>query len=122
MGEATERFFAELSERGSVPALRPFSGSVLFELKDGEHTERYFLTIDKGEMRVAREGADPECILRTDAGSFDAIAAGELNALQALLLCLVDIEGRGILVAVLQRLFRECMTSAGPTEPARTQS
>jgi putative sterol carrier protein len=122
MGEPTERFFAELSERGSVPALKPFSGSVLFELNDGEHTERYFLTIRKGEMRVAREGADPECILRTDAGSFDAIAAGELNALQALLLCLVDIEGRGMLVAVLQRLFRERMASAEPTGSAVRQS
>ncbi len=122
MGEPTERFFAELSERGSVPALKPFSGSVLFELNDGEHTERYFLTIRKGKMRVAREGVDPECILRTDAGSFDAIAAGELNALQALLLCLVDIEGRGMLVAVLQRLFRERMAAAEPTGSAVRQS
>ncbi len=116
MGRPTEHFFAELSEQGRVPGLEPFSGSVLFELKHGEHTERYFLTITKGVMSVARQGADPDCTLRTDASSFDAIAAGELNAMQAVLRGLVDIEGQGILLAALQRLLPA--GTAASTEPA----
>ncbi len=116
MGEPTEHFFAELSERGRVPALEPFSGSVLFELRDGEHTERYFLTITRGEMSVAREGVNSDCILRTDVGCFDAIAAGELNAVQAVLRGLVDIEGQGILLAALRRLFPAGRAASG--EPA----
>jgi len=116
MGRPTERFFAELGKRGHVPGLEPFSGSVLFELKHGEHTERYFLTITKGVISVAREGVNPDCTLRTDASSFDAIAAGKLNAMQAVLRDLVDIEGQGILLAALQRLLPE--GPAASTEPA----
>ncbi len=116
MGKPTEDFFAELGKRGRVPALEPFSGSVLFELQDGGHTERYFLTITRGVMSVARDGANPDCVLRTDASSFDAIAIGELNAMQAVLRGLVDIEGQGILLAALQRLLPE--GTAASTEPA----
>jgi putative sterol carrier protein len=123
MGKPTEHFFAELSKRGHVPGLEPFNGSVLFELEHGEHTERYFLTITKGVMSVARDGANPDCILRTDASSFDAIAAGELNAMQAVLRGLVDIEGQGILLAALQRLFpRGTAASTEPAGYARRQS
>lgn len=105
MGEDTERFFVDLEARGRVPELEPFNGSVLFELRDGKRTDRYFLTMTKGAMSVGRHGGEADCTLRTDVATFDAIAAGELNAMQALLRGLIDIEGRGILVAALQRLF-----------------
>ncbi len=105
MGAPTEHFFAELTDRRFEPALRPFSGTVLFELRQDSGVDRYFLTIDKGQLAVSRDGMDPDCTLRADTATFDALATGALNPVQALLRGLIEIDGQGILMAALRRVF-----------------
>ena len=84
------------------------SGTVLVELKNGEKAEakRWYVTIHRGDVSVSRSGSKPDCVLRTDSKTFEAIVTGKLNAMPALLRGLVEMEGRVDLMVALQTLFR----------------
>lgn len=103
--DSTAAFFEELGRRGHEPLLGKVTGSVRFEVVDGERTERWLVTIDKGTILVSRGKGAPDCVLRADKACFDRIAAGELNAVAAVLRGELSVEGDLRLVVRVQRLF-----------------
>jgi putative sterol carrier protein len=109
---SVEQFFEELGE-AHVRLLQNTSGTVLVELRGGPRTERWYVNIRRGEVGVARSGRDPDCVIRTDRTTLEAILSGRLNAMPALLRGLLEVEGKVNLLAALQALFRP---SAGATE------
>ena len=64
-------FFAELGRRGHEPLLEKAKGSARFDVVDGKRTERWLLTIDKGDLRVSRRNAAADCVLRVDRPTFE---------------------------------------------------
>jgi alkyl sulfatase BDS1-like metallo-beta-lactamase superfamily hydrolase len=98
-------FFDELASRGHEPLLRKVTGSARFDVVAGQRTERWLVTIDNGDIRVSREDAPADCVLRADKASFDRAVAGELNLMAAVLRGEVAVEGDPRLVVRLQRLF-----------------
>ena len=115
MADARERFFEGLAKKQHVQLMEGRSGTVLVELKDGEKGEarRWYVTIHRGDVSVSRSGSNPDSIFRTDAKTFDAIVAGKMNTMPALLRGLVEIEGRVDLMVALQALF---LPSAGAAD------
>ncbi len=109
---SAERFFEELGT-AKVRLLQNTSGTVLVEIRGGARAERWYLTIHRGEVSVARSGRDPDCVIRTDKETFESILSGRLNAMAALLRGLLEVEGKVSLLAALQALFRP---SAGASE------
>ena len=101
----TAGFFDELARRGREPLLRKVTGSARFDVVAGERTERWLVTIDKGDIRVSRGNAAAGSVLRADKASFDRVVAGELNLMAAVLRGEVAVEGDPRLVVRLQRLF-----------------
>jgi predicted lipid carrier protein YhbT len=105
MSDATEQFFQELAERGYEPLVAKFSGRVRFDVVDGDRTDRWFVTINKGDIAVSRHGGDGECAIRADKALFDRLARGEENAMAAALrgglVCTGDVE----LLLAVQRVF-----------------
>ena len=105
MSDATEQFFDELEQRGYEPLVAKFSGRVRFEVVDGTRTERWLVTIDKGDIAVSRKGEDGDCSIRADKSLFDKLARGEANAMAAALrgtlVCTGDVE----LLLAIQRVF-----------------
>ena len=83
--DPTAEFFDELGGRGHEPLLRKATGSARFDVVDGKRTERWLVTIDKGDITVSRRNAAADCVLRADRASFDRVVAGELNAVAAVL-------------------------------------
>jgi len=101
----TAGFFDELGSRGHEPLLRKVTGSARFDVVAGQRTERWLVTIDKGDIRVSRGNAAAGSVLRADKASFDRVVAGELNLMAAVLRGEVAVEGDPRLVVRLQRLF-----------------
>lgn len=103
--DLTAGFFDELGSRGHEPLLRKVTGSARFDVVAGQRTERWLVTIDKGDIRVSRGNAAAGSVLRADKASFDRVVAGELNLMAAVLRGEVAVEGDPRLVVRLQRLF-----------------
>jgi putative sterol carrier protein len=106
MGEATTDFMEGLSQRGHEPMLETTTGTLRVELvKDGKRTERWLISIDKGDIDVSRKGGKPDCTVRAPEDVFDRIASGETNALAALLRGTMFVDGETRVLVRFQRLF-----------------
>jgi putative sterol carrier protein len=103
--DPTAEFFTELGSRGRESLLTKVTGSARFDIVDGKRTERWLLTIDKGELRVSRRNAAADCVLRARKTTFDRAAVGKLNLMAAVLRGEVEVRGDPRLLVLLQRLF-----------------
>jgi putative sterol carrier protein len=110
-------FFAELGRRGHEPLLAKAKGSARFDVSDGRRTERWRVTIDKGDLGVSRRNAAADCVLSVERASFERAVAGRLNLMAAVLRGEVGISGDERLVVLLRRLFLK-----RPRKAARKQA
>jgi putative sterol carrier protein len=104
MTEPTRQFFTRLAEQNQ-PALGSMAGVVRFDIDDGERTEHWYLHIRKGDVAVSHEGPEADCVISADIATFDAILAGKMNAMAAVLRGAITVEGKVVLLTALQRLF-----------------
>lgn len=119
MADATSDFFESLGGRGHEPLLEKTSGSVLFELANGQQTDRWLVTIDRGDVVVSHKGGRADATVRARKDVFEGIASGELNAMAALLRGALVVEGDMALMARLQRLLPAPPRSARRAARAR---
>lgn len=104
MTEPTRAFFTRLSEQHQ-PMLESMTGTVRFDIADGERTEHWYLHIRKGDVTVAHDDREADCVLSADIGTFDEILSGHMNAMAAVLRGAIRMEGKIVLLTALQRLF-----------------
>jgi alkyl sulfatase BDS1-like metallo-beta-lactamase superfamily hydrolase len=113
-------FFTELGRRGHEPLLAKARGSARFDVADGRRTERWLVTIDKGDLRVSRRSAAADCIVRLDRSSLERAVAGKLNIMAAVLRGEVTVGGDPRLLVLIRRLFlqpsRRRSRTAGKTQ------
>jgi putative sterol carrier protein len=95
----------ELSRRGHEPLLEKVSGTIRFEVVDGKQTERWLVSIDKGDVAVSRKNVRADCTLRADKAVFERLASGEMNAMAATLRGDIVIDGDSELLVPFQRLL-----------------
>jgi len=114
MADATAEFFEELNRRGHETLLEKARGTVRFDLKHGTKTDRWLVTIDKGDVSVSRRNVAADCTLRTDKAKFDGMARGEVNAVAAVLRGEMGFEGEPQLLVLFQRLFPGPRGARGP--------
>ena len=105
MTTATTEFFDQLAQRGHEPLLERATGTVAFDLARRSGTDRWLVTIAKGDLSVSRKNLRPDCIIRTDAELFEGIASGRVNTMAAVLRGAVTVEGDLELAVLFQRVF-----------------
>jgi putative sterol carrier protein len=105
MVDATAEFFEQLQTSGHEPLLDKVSGSVRFELENGKEMDRWFVSIDRGDVHVSHRNAKADCTVRTRKELFDRITRGEANAMASLLRGTLAIDGNYELLVLFQRLF-----------------
>jgi len=105
MAELDESLLETLAERSQEQPITAFNGVVCFDVRDGDRVDRWYLTITKGIVTVARKGGEPDCIVTGDVATFDAVLRGKANAMAALLRGALAAQGKFILMTALQRLF-----------------
>jgi putative sterol carrier protein len=104
---AAQHFFADLASKRHVALLEGTSGTLLVELTDGAAApQRWFVRIKRGDVSVSDATSTPDCVLATDAATFEAIVAGRINAFAAMLRGLLEVDGQIHLLVALQAFFR----------------
>jgi putative sterol carrier protein len=112
MTEPTRALFTRLSSEHQ-PLLASMTGSVRFDIADGERTEHWFLQIHRGDVVVSHKGDEADCVISADIATFDAILTGRMNAMAAVLRGAITIEGKVVLLTALQRLFPGSIETSG---------
>jgi len=105
MTDGTAEFFGELGRRGHEPLLEKATGTLRFDLVDGKRTDRWLVTVKKGDVAVSHRNVRADCVVRADRALFDGVAGGEVNAMAALLRGAMGVEGNVELLVLFQRLF-----------------
>lgn len=103
--QTVAEFFDELGKRGQDPRLNKAKGTARFDVVDGSRTERWLLTIDKGDIGVSHKNAAADCLVRANKAFFDRAVAGKQNFFAGVLRGEVTVEGDPKLLVLLQRLF-----------------
>jgi putative sterol carrier protein len=105
MADPVGEFFHGLAERGREPLLQNVSGTVRFDLADGERVEHWYLTIKNGDVGVSHNDADADAVVRTAKVLFEGMTSGRVNAMAAALRGTLVPRGNLALVVSFQRLF-----------------
>jgi putative sterol carrier protein len=103
--DATAQFFEDLRRRGHEPLLEKTTGTLRVDLVNGKETERWFLSVDHGDVEVSHKAGKPDCVLRASKDVFDDVARGEVNAMAAVLRGALAVEGDPRILVRFQRLF-----------------
>jgi predicted lipid carrier protein YhbT len=105
MSDAILEFFQELGRRGHEPLLAKVTGRVRFDLVEGDRTDRWLVTVDKGDTAVSHKGGAADCTIQADRALFERLCRGEENAMAAVLrgalVCSGDVE----LLFAIQRIL-----------------
>jgi len=111
--DAVEQFFTEVKGREYEPTLRRISGTVRYELTNGNGkgspsgngADTWMISIDTGDLSVAPRTGKADTIVRTDRKLFERIVTGRAAAMSSMLRGLVFIEGDPELAVLSSRLF-----------------
>src|SRR6266536_650894 len=114
MTDAGAGFFDELGRRGHEPLLEKATGSIRFDLADGKRTDRWLVTLDRGDVSVSRKNVAADCIVRADRTLFDAMASGDVNGMAAYLRGELTLEGDPELLVLIQRVLPGPATRGAP--------
>jgi SCP-2 sterol transfer family protein len=105
MGEATSDFFEGLGSRGHEPLLETTTGTLRFDLLNGNKTERWLVSIDHGNVDVSHKNVTADCNVRATKELFDRVVTGDANAFAATLRGELVVEGDTRLLVRFQRLL-----------------
>jgi len=111
MADATSVFFNDLASRGYEPVLQGVTATFRFDLMNGTTTDRWLVSVDRGTVKVSKKNTRADCVLRLKRSLFELLAAGEENAVAAMMRGEVGLEGAWTLLVQFQRLF------PGPPSP-----
>ncbi|MEV4467018.1 SCP2 sterol-binding domain-containing protein [Micromonospora echinofusca] len=89
----TEAFFEQLASTEFEPRLCRMSGSVRFDIRDGDRVRKWLLTVDQGRLRLSQDGAPADAVFTMSSEVADAMARGELNGLAAILRGEIMVDG-----------------------------
>lgn len=87
------------------PSLANASGTVRFDVVDGDRTERWLLTVTQGSLAVSRRNARADVTLRAPRRLFEQLVRGKANATASFLRGALQIEGDVELIVLVQRLL-----------------
>ncbi len=105
MTDGTREFFDKLGHHGHERSLEKATGTLLFDLKDDGHRDRWLVSLDKGDIKVSHKSGIADAIIRSSRDTFEELAGGRLNAMAALLRGAMTVEGDPELLVLFQRLF-----------------
>jgi putative sterol carrier protein len=103
LSEPIEEFFERLMHDGRDPLLRRADGSLRIDLTSGTKTERWFITMQGGDVSVSHRNAKADSVIRTSKDQFEGMIAGTVNAMSAALRGVVSLEGDPTLLVQFQR-------------------
>jgi putative sterol carrier protein len=93
MSDSTTEFFDALEHRRHERLLEAATGTIRFDLADGQEIEHWFLEISHGDLSVSHDTREADLVVRVDRDFFNKIVTGEANMLAAWMRNQVIFEG-----------------------------
>jgi putative sterol carrier protein len=116
------QFFADLTQPGHLATFESESATLRFEVPDGGRAERWYVTVDDGDVAVASQGSSADAVVKADRPVLEGIVSGRLNAQAALLRGLVTCKGSMAALLMFQRCFPSPPGSTGRVAPISSQT
>jgi hypothetical protein len=98
-------FMEGLTALGRVPSMRKVTGTLRFDVVDGDRTAHWLLTITKGDLAVSRKKSKADVVLRGERPLFEQLVQGKANPTAAFLRGALAVEGDVELIVLVQRLL-----------------
>jgi SCP-2 sterol transfer family len=105
VSDPIEEFFEGLARRDAQRLPRRANGSLRIDLEDGKATQRWFVTIDDGEVSVSHRNAKADFVIRTSKEVFEGMVGGTVNPMAATLRGGLSLEGDPAILVLFQRVF-----------------
>jgi len=119
MPDITAEFFNRIDKRGQVPFLRNVSGTLRFDLVDDNNKiHPWYVTITKGDVEVSNDSTEADVVTRLHQTTFEGIAAGQVNAMAAVLRGVMTASGNLGLLIAFSRFFPGPAASRAATATA----
>jgi SCP-2 sterol transfer family len=99
------QFFRMLAAPGHLTTFEGESAKLRFDVADGKRVDRWYLTVDDGDVTVTRRNSPAAVVVRIERPDFEAMVTGRRNAQAALLRGLMTVEGD---IAALM-MFQRCL-------------
>jgi len=115
-------FFAGLADAGSLATFGDASATLRFDLTDGTPTERWYLTVHRGQVAVTRDDGPADAVLQMRRPHFEAMVTGRLNAQAAMLRGVLTCEGSMAACIMFQRCLPGPPGSTGRVAPIPAQT
>jgi len=119
--DPTARLFERISRLGRVDALADVDGRLRFDVHHGDRVEHWAIIVQRGQVSVAHEVDDPDCVVDVDKALLDRMAAGQSNSMTALLRGDMMITGDVRLLVLLERLLPGPAAAHGPRRTSRSK-
>jgi SCP-2 sterol transfer family len=116
------QFFSCLTEPGHLATFESENATVRFDVKDGTSVQRWHVTVDDGDVAVARRGGSADAVVTTERPQLEAIVTGKVNAMAALLRGLLTCEGSMAALMMFQRCLPGPPGSKGRVAPISSQT
>jgi putative sterol carrier protein len=101
----TTSFFEALARRGHETFLEDVAATIRFDLTHDKGVDRWFMAIERGDVRVSRDGGEADCVIRSSRATFDRIISGQSQLYPAWLRNEIKTEGDVRLFRVTSRLI-----------------
>ncbi|SCG67883.1 SCP2 sterol-binding domain-containing protein [Micromonospora humi] len=114
---STDAFFDRLSAVGYDARLGKVSGSVRIDIRVDGGLRHWRLEIDRGHLRVTRDGGPASAVITTSERTAEAMASGGMNGLAAINRGEILVDGDLGLALRIGRLFPEPDAGDRPDGP-----
>lgn len=105
MSNPTAAFFEALGRRGHEPLLQEATGTIRFDLEHDHEVDRWFLVINRGDIRVSREDSGADCVVTGTRAAFDRIVTGRSQIYAAWVRNELRVDGDRRLGRLIQRVM-----------------
>jgi putative sterol carrier protein len=111
-----------LAAPGHLTTFAGESAKLRFDVADGKRADRWYLTVDDGDVTVTRRNSPAAVVVRIERPDFEAMVTGRRNAQAALLRGLMTVEGDIAALMMFQRCLPGPPGSTGRVAPITSKT
>src|SRR5690242_11528177 len=120
--DPVSQFFGTLAQPGHLTTFEGESATLRFDVVDGERVDRWYVTVDNGNVTVTRRNSPAAVVVGIQRPHFEAMVTGQLNAQASLLRGLMTFEGDIADLMMFQRCLPGPPGSTGRAAPITSKT
>jgi alkyl sulfatase BDS1-like metallo-beta-lactamase superfamily hydrolase len=112
MTDVVDEFFDGLAQRGYEPMLQHVTGTIRFDLHEGDSTDHWRVAIDHGHLNVRHDDAEADTVVTEERATMADALTGKKTVMIAIMRGEVGVRGNPERLIHFQRLFGRKLDAA----------